>query len=83
MSNREAELIKQTMQIIRAEMIERISRASPRWVIRGVSRSCPRSFFQTHGAGVFRVQSSFCIIAQGSKQMLLGEEAFRYDPGII
>jgi AraC-like DNA-binding protein len=24
---------------------------------------------------------SFCIIAQGSKQMLLGEEVFRYDPG--
>jgi AraC-like DNA-binding protein len=24
---------------------------------------------------------AFCVIAQGSKQVLLGEEAFRYDPG--
>ncbi len=26
-------------------------------------------------------QPAFCVVAQGRKQALLGEEVFRYDPG--
>ena len=82
MSNREAELIKQTMQINRAEMIERISRAVPE---DGLLEAFPGVVLGRFSRPTERVYSvfnpSFCIIAQGSKQILLGEEAFRYDPG--
>jgi AraC-like DNA-binding protein len=82
MSYREAELIKQTMQINRAEMIARISRAVPK---DGLLEAFPGVVLGRFSKPTERVYSvfkpSFCIIAQGSKQMLLGEEAFRYDPG--
>ncbi len=82
MNQQEAELKQQRIQINRAEMIERISRA--------VSEDGLLEAFPGVGLGRFskpteRVYSvfkpSFCIIAQGSKQMHLGEELFRYDPG--
>ena len=84
MSNREAELIKQTMQINRAEMIERIRRAVPE---DGLLEAFPGVVLGRFSRLTERVYSvfnpSFCIIAQCSKQMLLGEEAYRYDPGLI
>ncbi len=82
MNQQEAELKQQRIQINRAEMIERISRA--------VSEDGLLEAFPGVGLGRFskpteRVYSvfkpSFCIIAQGSKQMHLGDELFRYDPG--
>jgi AraC-like DNA-binding protein len=82
MSNREAELIKQTMQINRAEMIERISRAVPEDGLLEAFPGVVLGRFSRPTERVYSVfQPSFCIIAQGSKQMLLGEEAYRYDPG--
>src|SRR5829696_8953264 len=82
MSNQEAELIKQTMQVNRAEMIARISRAVPE---DGLLEAFPGVVLGRFSRPTERVYSvfhpSFCIIAQGSKQVLLGEEAFRYDPG--
>jgi hypothetical protein len=63
-------------------MIERISRAAPE---DGLLEALPGVVLGRFSRPTERVyslfQPSFCIIAQGSKQMLLGEEAFRYDPG--
>ena len=82
MSKREAELIKQTMQINRAEMIERIRRAVPEDGLLEVFSGVILGRFSKPTGPVYSVfNPSFCIIAQGSKQILLGEEAFRYDPG--
>src|SRR5215208_525648 len=81
MSNREAELIKQTMQINRAEMIARISRAVPE---DGLLEAFPGLVLGRFSRPTERVYSvfkpSFCVITQGSKEVLLGDEVFRYDP---
>ena len=69
------------MQNDREELVERMARALP---ADGVSEVFPglvlgrssRLTEQLHT--VF--QPAFCVIAQGSKQVLLGEEGFRYDP---
>ena len=60
----------------------RISRAVPE---DGLLEAFPGVILGRFSKPTERVYSvfnpSFCIIAQGSKQVLLGEEAFRYDPG--
>ena len=60
----------------------RISRAVPK---DGLLEALPGVILGRFSKPTERVYSvfnpSFCIIAQGSKQVLLGEEAFRYDPG--
>ncbi|HZS47534.1 MAG TPA: AraC family transcriptional regulator [Blastocatellia bacterium] len=64
------------------ELVQRIARAIPQDGVLEVfpglflARSCQPTEM-THS--VF--QPAFCVIAQGAKQVLLGEEAFRYDPG--
>ena len=82
MNHQEAELKQQRIQINQAEMIERISRAVPE---DGLLEAFPGVVLGRFSKPTERVYSvfkpSFCIIAQGSKQVLLGEEAFRYDPG--
>lgn len=82
MSQQEAELKLQRIQINQAEMIERISRAVAE---DGLLEAFPGVMLGRFSKPTERVYSvfkpSFCIIAQGSKQMLLGEETFRYDPG--
>ncbi|HEX6729951.1 MAG TPA: AraC family transcriptional regulator, partial [Pyrinomonadaceae bacterium] len=82
MNQQEAELKQQRLQINQAEMIERISRAVPE---DGLLEAFAGVFLGRFSKPTERVYSvfkpSFCIIAQGSKQMLLGEETFRYDPG--
>jgi AraC-like DNA-binding protein len=82
MNQQEAELRQQRLQINRMEMIERISRSVPE---DGLLEAFPGLTLGRFSRPTERVYSvfkpSFCIIAQGSKQMLLGEEAFRYDPG--
>ncbi|HUO09551.1 MAG TPA: AraC family transcriptional regulator [Phycisphaerae bacterium] len=71
----------QRMQADREELAERIKRA----VVREGSVEAQR------GVHLYRVcaptepvygvsQSSFCVIAQGSKQVLIGGDRFRYDP---
>lgn len=79
--NQQAERDAQRMQAEREELVERIARATPEdgtvEALKGlhVSRvSCLRE--PNH-----HVQKrSFCVIAQGSKEVLLGEERYRYDP---
>jgi AraC-like DNA-binding protein len=82
MSRKEAELEKKKMQINREELIERMTRIAP-------ENSLLEAF-----PGIFIYQSSrptecevsvlkpaFCVIAQGSKDVLLNDELFHYDPG--
>jgi len=82
MNQPEVELDRQRIQIDQAEMIGRIRRAVPE---DGLLEAFPGVVLGRFSKPTERVYSvfkpSFCIIAQGSKQMLLGEEAFRYDPG--
>ena len=70
------------MKFNRDELIERTMRAAPEGglleVYSGVylaRSSCPTE--PVHS--VF--QPAFCVIAQGSKNVLLNEDVFRYDPG--
>lgn len=82
MNQQGAELRQQRLEINQAEMIERISRAVPE---DGLLEEFPGVVLGRFSSPTERVYAvfkpSFCIIAQGSKQMLLGEELFRYDPG--
>ncbi len=63
-------------------MMARMSRAVPE---DGLLEALPGVILGRFSKPTERVYSvfspSFCIIAQGSKQMLLGEESFRYNPG--
>jgi AraC-like DNA-binding protein len=82
MNYQEADIEMQRKQISRAELMARISRAVPK---DGLLEALPGVILGRFSKPTERVYSvfnpSFCIIAQGSKQVLLGEEAFRYDPG--
>ena len=82
MTYREAELEKQRVRIYREELVGRMTRAVPG---DGLFEVSPGLFFARSSRPTERVHSvfkpAFCVVAQGSKQMLLGEEVFRYDPG--
>ncbi|KJH72895.1 AraC family transcriptional regulator [Aliterella atlantica] len=82
MSQKEAEFEQRKMQINREELIERMIRLAPKNSLLEVS------------PGIFIYQSSkpteseisvlkpaFCVIAQGSKDVLLNDELFHYDSG--
>jgi AraC-like DNA-binding protein len=68
------------MQAAREELAERIARALPR---DGAVEPQPGVHFRRHskpGERVYGVYpAAFCVIAQGSKDILLGEDVFRYD----
>jgi AraC-like DNA-binding protein len=82
MNQRESEFAKQRIKINRIELVERMTRA-----VRGdeVIEVFPGLFLGRSSQLTERLHSvfkpAFCVIAQGSKQVLLGEETFRYDPG--
>jgi AraC-like DNA-binding protein len=82
MKDREAELEKKRIQLNREEMVERMTRAVPR---DGVLEVFPGLFLGRSSQLTERLHSvfkpAFCVIVQGSKEVLLGEEVFRYDPG--
>jgi len=76
-AEREAEL----MQANREELVERIARAiredgtaQPLQGLHLYRRSSPLE--PVHSV----VEPSFCVIAQGSKEVLLGDSRYRYDP---
>jgi AraC-like DNA-binding protein len=82
MNRKEADLEKQRMQINREELIERMLRAADKdallEVFPGVyiyhsskPTECVPSVFKP----------AFCVIAQGSKSVLLNDESFDYDSG--
>jgi AraC-like DNA-binding protein len=82
MNHREAKREAQRMQSNRDELVERMARAIPE---DGILEVFPGLILGRSSQPTERVHSvfkpAFCVIAQGSKQVLLGEEVFRYDPG--
>ena len=82
MHHREAKREVQRMQSHGEELVERMARvlpedgsldAFPGFRLSRASRP------MESGHSVY--QPAFCVVAQGRKQVLLGEEVFRYDPG--
>jgi AraC-like DNA-binding protein len=69
------------MQADQDELADRIARAIPR---DGRAEVQPGLFFNRASSPTAPVhgvlEPSFCVIAQGSKDILLGDERFRYDP---
>src|SRR5262249_2313671 len=82
MSQREVKREMQRMQSNRDELVERMARAIPE---DGISEVYPGLFLGRSSQPTEKAHSvfkpAFCVIAQGSKHVLLGEELFRYDPG--
>ena len=82
MNHREAKREKQRVQSNRDELVERMARAIPD---DGILEVFPGLFLGRSSQPTEKMHSvfkpAFCVIAQGSKQVLLGEEVFRYDPG--
>ncbi len=75
------------MQINRAELIERMMRltSGDKSLEDGLLEAYPGVFLARSSTPTEPVHSvfkpAFCVVPQGSKEMLLGEEVFRYDPG--
>lgn len=69
------------LQANRVELIERIGRAVPAdgavHVLEGLSLARAS---EPHGLVHSVIKPSLCVIAQGSKEVLLGESRYRYDP---
>jgi len=69
------------MQADQEELADRIARALPR---DGTIEPQPGVHFRRHSGPTEPVHAfaepAFCVIAQGSKEILLGEDTFRYDP---
>ena len=82
MNHLEEKREQQRIQINRDELVERIARALPE---NGDLEVFPGFFLARSSQPTEMTHSvftpAFCVIAQGSKQVLLGEEVFRYDPG--
>src|ERR1700733_11557105 len=74
---------EQTQQVRRMqeELADRIAGAMPR---DGKVEPQPGLYFNRASSAAQAVhgvlEPSFCVIAQGSKEILLGDELFRYDP---
>jgi AraC-like DNA-binding protein len=77
----QAELNTQRMQANRAELVARIASALPE---DGSSEPLPGVFLGRRSSpqeplpGVFK--ATLCVLAQGSKEVLLGDSHYRYDP---
>src|SRR5918998_5143544 len=82
MSRREAKREEQRVQSNREELLERIARALPedgaREALDGLFLARLTKPMESPHA---LYQPAFCFVVQGGKQVLLGEEVFRYDPG--
>jgi AraC-like DNA-binding protein len=81
MNQQQAERDAQRVQVNRQELVERIARSIPEdgtvEPLAGLHlnrASLPPG--PTHGV----ITPSFCVIAQGSKELLLGDSRYRYDP---
>jgi AraC-like DNA-binding protein len=83
MNYQEAELERQRMQMSRAELIKRMTRAVPGDGLLEVFPGVVLGRFSrpTEEPVYSMFKPSFCIIAQGSKEVFLGDDVFRYDPG--
>ena len=81
MNQRESKRDKERIKSNREELVERIGRALPE---DGLFEAFPGFFLARSSRPTGSVndvyQPAFCFVAQGAKQVLLGEEVFRYDP---
>jgi AraC-like DNA-binding protein len=82
MTYEKVEREQQRMQRIREELIERIATALPE---DGSLEAFPGFFLARLSKPAQSVQAvyhpAFCLVAQGGKHVLLGEELYHYDPG--
>ncbi|HKX26544.1 MAG TPA: AraC family transcriptional regulator [Blastocatellia bacterium] len=82
MNQREAKRERQRIQSNREELVERMARALPE---DGILEVFPGLFLARSSQPTEKLHSifkpAFCVIAQGTKQVLLGAELLRYDPG--
>jgi AraC-like DNA-binding protein len=80
-TNAEDERQRRRVEADQAELADRIARALPH---DGAVEPQPGVHFRRHATPTERVYASslpsFCVIAQGSKEIVLGAERFRYDP---
>ncbi|MBI1759922.1 MAG: AraC family transcriptional regulator [Acidobacteria bacterium] len=82
MNPKEAKREAQRAQSNREELVERIARALPQDGTLDVSASFRLARSSSPTEPIHSLfQPSFCVVAQGRKQALLGEEVFRYDSG--
>src|SRR5579884_2650247 len=81
MNDQQAERETQWMQASREELVERITRAIS---VDGTIEPLKGLHLARSSSPMERVHSvvdpSVCVIAQGSKEVLLGESRYRYDP---
>ncbi len=79
--SQQAEREAQRMQANREELVERIARAMRE---DGTQEVLPGLYLSRSSVPLERIHSvlepSVCVIAQGSKEVLLGENRYRYDP---
>lgn len=82
MNPKEAKRAAQRTQSNREELVERIAQALPQDGTLDVLASLRLARASSPTEPVHALfQPSFCVVAQGRKQALLGEEVFRYDAG--
>src|SRR5947209_7501332 len=68
-------------QVNQAELVERMRRAIPEDGVRQVLSGLYFHRYSTPTPQHFGVSDpAFCVIAQGSKEVLLGDNCYRYDP---
>jgi AraC-like DNA-binding protein len=82
MAQQAAKIADESLQKARAELIEQLQRALPTDGVRDMRPGITlarSSKLTEHVHSVFT--PAFCVIAQGSKRVMLGDEIFRYDPG--
>ncbi len=80
-NHQQAEREAERMQANREELVERIARAMRQ---EGTAQPLPGLHLYRHSFPLEQVYSvvepSLCVVAQGSKEFLLGESRYRYDP---
>jgi AraC-like DNA-binding protein len=82
MNRQEAEFEKLKMQINRQELIERMTRIAPEnSVLEAFSGIFIYRSSKPTESDISVLKPAFCIIAQGSKDVLLNDELFHYDSG--
>ncbi|NOT61531.1 MAG: AraC family transcriptional regulator [Acidobacteria bacterium] len=82
MNPKEAKREAQRVQSNRQELVERIARALPADGTLDVSTSFRLARSSSLTEPIHSIyQPSFCVVAQGRKQAMLGDEVFRYDSG--
>ena len=82
MNQKEAEFEKRKMQINREELIERMLRLAPE---NNLLEAYPGIFIYQSSkpteSEISVLKPAFCVVAQGSKDVLLNDELFHYDSG--